>query len=216
MKKQHIIYLSIFLILVFMGIGLEVIFFGSSEVIGFISSESGPYEKMSSLLWLILLILCLFTRKIEAKTKFFAIYGAGFGFIREMDLHKKIFEMSFLKINFYKSSEIAISHKLIGGCLFFLLVITVLYLANRCYQTYRNAASPKQLSYFYCFSASICLVGSKFLDRINNQLIHHFNYHLSSRTASIIVMLEESAEMLVPLLFIVALVCYQKQRLRFI
>ncbi len=212
MKNQHILYTSIFLILVFMGIGLEVTFWGSAEVIEFMSSEAGPYEKLSNVLWLILLILCIQTRKMEFRIKCLTIYGSAFGLIREMDLHKKIFEMSFLKSNFYMSSEVAISHKLLGGALLFWLVFTVLYLANRFYHSYKSMASPKPLSHAYILIASICLVGSKFLDRINNQLIHLFDYHLSSHTAAIIVMIEESAEMLVPLLFIIALISYQDKK----
>ena len=204
--------LSLTIIAVYSGLAVHAALFAPLDSAIYLFSENGPYEFFSPWLWYALAALCLLSGTLASPTRQFAAVSAFMMGMREMDLHKALFEMSFLKSRFYTDGNIALSHKLIGLALIVLLLGLLVYLTKTFYQTLKFSDKPLPLSFRYTVLASCSLASSIFLDRLHAQISDLFHIQLHPRIAVVIQALEESTEMLVPLLLCVALLIYRNTK----
>ena len=121
----RVIGISLLLIFLYIGISLHTAFTAPLIVTEYLFSEEGAYEVFSPLLWFVLAFLCLVKLKLQFSTRILSALAALMLGLREMDLHKSLFEMSFIKTNFYKSPDIALTDKLLG---FTLLMVMIMFL----------------------------------------------------------------------------------------
>lgn len=199
----------LFLLSVYLGIAVYIALCAPLSVAAFLYSEEGPYEKFSIGLWLLLGVFTLFNSALQTQTRIGASIAALLMAARELDLHKSLFSMSFIKTKFYKSSDISWHDKLEGGLLLLAIATLGVYLLVRLTQHVRQHGMNS--------TSSIMLLGglilgacSKVLDRLSSQLNELFRITLASDTRLVIVAMEESLEMLIPLMLILALLAYRR------
>lgn len=205
----RVIGISLLLIFLYIGISLHTAFTAPLVVTEYLFSEEGAYEVFSPLLWFVLAFLCLVKLKLQFSTRILSALAALMLGLREMDLHKSLFEMSFIKTNFYKSPDIALTDKLLGFTLLMVMIYVLVALAKRFYKVLRNIKQDLDISYIYVvFTIGIAAL-SKVLDRMTSQLNELFDIQLIRSTQVAIMTAEESFEMLLPVLLIVAVLSYR-------
>lgn len=201
--------ISLLLIFIYIGISLHTAFTAPLVVTEYLFSEKGAYEVFSPLLWFVLAALCLVKVKFQFSTRILSALAALMLGLREIDLHKRLFEMSFIKTNFYKSPDIALTDKLLGFALLMVMIYILVALAQRFYKVLRNIKHDFDISYMYIVLTVVIATLSKILDRITAQLNELFDIQLIRSTQLAIMTVEESFEMLLPVLLIVAVLTYR-------
>lgn len=201
--------ISLLLIFIYIGISLHTAFTAPLVVTEYLFSEKGAYEVFSPLLWFVLAALCLVKVKFQFSTRILSALAALMLGLREIDLHKRLFEMSFIKTNFYKSPDIALTDKLLGFALLMFMIYILVALAKRFYKVLRNIKHDFDISYMYIVLTVVIAALSKILDRITAQLNELFDIQLIRSTQLAIMTVEESFEMLLPVLLIVAVLTYR-------
>nr|WP_228284861.1 hypothetical protein [Acinetobacter sp. AR2-3] len=165
---------------------------------------------MSPWLWYLLAVLCLLNVEIKPNTRVFTAIAATLLGLREMDFHKQVFEMSFIKTNFYRSAEIPLMDKLLGFILLLGIIFVFLVLAKKLVQTIRSMKNSLNIAHFFIFLTIACGGLSKVLDRTTSTLKEEFGIQLVPHTQIMIMTIEEGVEMLLPVLLIVAVLSYRK------
>lgn len=122
-KAAHILFISFLLIALYLGICIHTALNAPPAVTQYLFSESGAFEVMSPWLWYLLAVLCLLNVEIKPNTRVFTAIAATLLGLLEMDFHKQVFEMSFIKTNFYRSAEIPLMDKLLG----FILLLGIIF-----------------------------------------------------------------------------------------
>jgi hypothetical protein len=208
-KIARVIGISLLLIVIYIGLSLHTAVTAPLSVTEYLFSEEGAYEVFSPLLWYLLAILCVFNTKMLMSTRILSALAAVLLGMREMDLHKSLFEMSFIKTNFYRSPDIAITDKLLGFAILMFMVYLLVALGKRFYNVLRNIKQDFDIAYIYIAFTVMVAVLSKVLDRMTSQLNELFNIQLLRSTQLAIMTAEESFEMLLPVLLIVAVLTYR-------
>lgn len=193
----------------YLGIAAFITLKAPQEVWAYLYSEAGPYEVFSAYLWLLLSILALFTKSMQPSTRLIAALMALMLGARELDMHKSLFSMSFIKTNFYKSADISLQDKLVGGLILLAMIILLVCLLVRMWRHFRNNTFYTSSS-FLLFSGLLLGILSKVLDRFSSQMLKLFQITLPPDTRMMIIAFEESLEMVIPLLLALALLAYQK------
>lgn len=189
---------------------MHIAVFAPLDLVDFLFGESGTFEIFSTCLWFLLAVVCLCGRFTVPIRLAAAAAAVLFG-LREMDLHKSLSDMSFLKIHFYRSGFIPLSDKLAGIAIILFLLFLVFYLGRTFLKHLRQSPRSWQAAYGYTVLALILLAASKFADRLNAQLNKLFDITLSERSEAVIRSLEESTEMVLPVLFCIAVFLYQPE-----
>ena len=145
----RVIGISLLLIFLYIGISLHTAFTAPLVVTEYLFSEEGAYEVFSPLLWFVLAVLCLKNLKLQFSTRILTALAALMFGLREIDLHKSLFEMSFIKTNVYESSDIALTDKLLGFTLLMVMIYVLVALAKRFYKVLRNIKQDLDISYIY-------------------------------------------------------------------
>lgn len=205
----RVVGISLLLIFIYIGISLHTAFTAPLVVTEYLFSERGAYEVFSPLLWFVLAVLCLVKVQFQFSTRVLSALAALMLGLREMDLHKSLFEMSFIKTNFYKSSDIPVTDKLLGFTLLLVMIYVLVALAKRFYKVLRNIKQDLDISYIYVMLTVGIAALSKILDRMTSQLNELFDIQLIRSTQLAIMTAEESFEMLLPILLIVAVLTYR-------
>ena len=208
-KIARVIGISLLLIVIYIALSLHTAVNAPLAVTEHLFSEAGAYEVFSPLLWYLLAILCAFNTKMLGSTRLFSALAAVLLGMREMDLHKSLFEMSFIKTNFYRSPDIAMTDKLLGFAILMFMLYLLVVLAKRFYKVLRNIKQDFDISYVYVMLTVLIAVLSKVLDRMTSQLNELFDIQLLRSTQLAIMTAEESFEMLLPVLLIVAVLTYR-------
>jgi hypothetical protein len=99
---------------------------GDHALIAILIAETGWIEQLSPPAWWLLAVLVPISAGLSRRSLALALLCVLFG-MRELDLHQVVAGTSFLKINFYRSGEILLQQKLLGGTLALLSVGAVLY-----------------------------------------------------------------------------------------
>ncbi|ANF82200.1 hypothetical protein A3K93_08320 [Acinetobacter sp. NCu2D-2] len=200
------------LLLMFYGFALHLVLFTPNSIQNFMFSEAGPYESLSPLLWMILAILSLIHCDFQLSTRLVMAISAVLFALREWDMHKQLFGVSFIKTRFYTDPNIAISYKVVGGLILLVIAYLAIYLLVQYFKALRVHTKEVNSAFRYLNLAFVLLVLSKILDRASSQMIELFHYHLPMQTQLIIRALEESTEMLLPAIFIIALMMYSVRK----
>ena len=197
------------LLTTYLGIAAFITLKAPQEVWAYLYSEAGPYEVFSAYLWLLLSISALFTKSMQPSTRLIAALMALMLGARELDMHKSLFSMSFIKTNFYKSASIPLHDKLVGGLILLAMTSLLIYLIVRTWRYFSNSVCCTSSS-LLLFSGLLLGITSKILDRFSSQMLKLFQIALPPDVRMMIVSFEESLELLMPLLLILALLTYQK------
>lgn len=209
MNVSRHFFITTFLLILYWASVLHTAIFLPQDLANFLFSESGAFEIFSPYLWFLLAVVCLcghFTPTTCLTTSITAVLFA----LREMDLHKSLFGMSFLKTNFYRSDIISLSDKIFGGLICIVLLLLAIYLGKTFFKHLRHTPRPWPAAYSYTIFAFILFVASKYVDRLKAQLMELFDTAISDRSAVIIQSLEESTEMILPVLLCIAVFFYQR------
>lgn len=209
-KAAHILFISFLLIALYLGICIHTALNAPPAVTQYLFSESGAFEVMSPWLWYLLAVLCLLNVEIKPNTRVFTAIAATLLGLREMDFHKQVFEMSFIKTNFYRSAEIPLMDKLLGFILLLGIIFVFLILAKKLVQTIRSMKDSLNIAHFFIFLTIACGGLSKVLDRTTSTLKDEFGIQLVPHTQIMIMTIEEGVEMLLPVLLIAAVLSYRK------
>lgn len=209
-KAAHILFISFLLIALYLGICIHTALNAPASVTQYLFSESGAFEVMSPWLWYLLAVLCLLNVEIKLNTRVFTAIAATLLGLREMGFHKQVFEMSFIKTNFYRSAEIPLMDKLLGFILLLGIIFVFLVLAKKLVQTIRSMKDSLNIAHFFIFLTIACGGLSKVLDRTTSTLKDEFGIQLVPHTQIMIMTIEEGVEMLLPVLLIVAVLSYRK------
>ncbi len=209
-KTVHILFISLLLIGIYLGICVHIAIFAPVNVTQFLFSESGPFETLSAWLWYLLALLCVLNTELMLKTRFFTSLGAALLGLREMDFHKRLFDDSFIKTNFYRSEEIPFMDKLLGIILLLVILFVFFNLAKMFVQGIRQFKLNPHIAYLFITLTILCGGLSKLLDRSSSILRNDFNIKLMQHTEVIIMTIEEGVEMLLPILLVVAVTSYRK------
>ncbi|MCJ0928808.1 hypothetical protein MTX11_12610 [Acinetobacter lwoffii] len=209
-KAAHILFISFLLIALYLGICIHTALNAPASVTQYLFSESGAFEVMSPWLWYLLAVLCLLNVETKPNTRVFTAIAATLLGLREMDFHKQVFEMSFIKTNFYRSAEIPLMDKLLGFILLLGIIFVFLVLAKKLVQTIRSMKNSLNIAHFFIFLTIACGGLSKVLDRTTSTLKEEFGIQLVPHTQIMIMTIEEGVEMLLPVLLIVAVLSYRK------
>lgn len=209
-KTAHILFISFLLIALYLGICIHTALNAPIPVTQYLFSESGAFEVMSPWLWYLLVVLCLLNAEIKPDTRVFAALAAVLLGLREMDFHKRLFDISFIKTNFYRSAEIPLMDKLLGFILLLGIIFVFLVLAKKLVQTVRSMKDSLNIAHFFIFLTIVCGGLSKVLDRTTSTLKEEFGIELLKHSQVMIMTIEEGVEMLLPILLIVAVLSYRR------
>lgn len=196
------------LLAVYLSLAAYVALKAPHEVTAFLYSEQGPYEVFSAWLWLLLGVISLCSRALQPRTRIAAGLAALLMGARELDMHKSLFSMSFIKTNFYKSADIPLHDKLEGGVILLAMLALVLYLLVRMVQHLRRRGISDTSALL--LTALVLGAGSKVLDRFSSQMHELFQIDVSAGVRLMVMVMEESLEMTMPLLLILALLTYRR------
>lgn len=122
--------LSILLTLlsVYLGMAAYITLHAPLDVVSFLYSEVGPYEVFSAGLWILLGILTLLSSALQPRTRIIGGIAALMMWARELDMHKSLFCVSFIKTNFYLNPDISLYNKVGGGLILLIITAVVVYL----------------------------------------------------------------------------------------
>lgn len=209
-KTAHILFISFLLIALYLSICVHTALNAPFTVTQYLFSESGAFEVMSPWLWYLLAMLCLLNIEIKPNTRILTAAAATLLGFREMDFHKRLFDDSFIKTNFYRSAEIPMMDKVLGFILLLGIIIVFLILLKKLIQTVRSMKTSLNIAHFFIFLTIACGGLSKVLDRMASTLKDEFGVQLLEHSQIVIMTIEEGVEMLLPILLIVAVLSYRK------
>lgn len=193
-------------LLLFSALLIFIIYAVDISVTHNLTSEQGFFEATSSPLWIALAVLCVIKlgfRKWGISTALLSLIFAA----READLHKAFTADSIFKSNYYKM-DIPFSEKFWAGlvaisCILFLIWI----LFSGCRYIYRTKAWRQAWGRLTLLTIGL-LFFTKICDRLESVLYVDYQIQISLVQGEICNMFEEGFEMLLPILFAVALLCW--------
>lgn len=172
-------------------------------------SEQGPFEVLSAVFWAALGLLCLMTAKQAPRRLIPCGIAAFVGCARELDLHTAITGMSIFKSHYYLKTPAPIGEKLLVGLLAIAIIVVLIDVLLAGFRALRQGALQQD----WMRTAMLAFVTTGFtkvLDKLQSY-VHDFTGHWLPQIYGLIInALEEGVEMSLPLLFIVALVQYQR------
>ena len=177
-------------------------------VTAWLYSEAGPCEVFSVWLWLLLAATVLLYPALPLPTRTAAATAAMLMCARELDMHKLLFDESFIRTNFYRSADTPLAEKLLGGSLLPALLALLIYLLIKLLRHLQR--SQLDASSLLLLSGLALGAGSKVLDRLSSQLHELLQIDLSPLAQQMIVIMEESLELTMPLLLLTALLTYRR------
>jgi hypothetical protein len=173
-------------------------------------SEEGPFEVLSAVFWAALGLLCFMTARQAPRRLIPCGIAAFIGCARELDLHTAITGMSIFKSHYYLKTPAPIAEKLLVG----LLTIAIFAVLVDVFVAGIRALRAGALREDWMLSALLAFVttaATKLLDKLQS-FVHDFTGHWLPQIYGLVInSLEEGVEMSLPLLFIVALVQYQRR-----
>lgn len=177
-------------------------------------AETGLFELVSPPLWITLAALCLF--KLGANNRWgwgtaalAAIFAA-----READLHKAFTADSIFKHAFYRSTEISATQKFWGGLAAAASVVVLLWMLVACVRHICKTKAWRRAWGRLTLLSIALMVFTKICDRLENTIKVDYGILLSAHESALFHMHEEGIEMLLPILFAVALLVWAKDRAR--
>jgi hypothetical protein len=171
-----------------------------------LTSEQGFFEVMSPPLWIALAVLCVIKlgfRKWGISTALLSLIFAA----READLHKAFTADSIFKHNYYKM-DIPFAQKFWAGLVAIACIAFLIWILFRCcLYIYRTQAWRQAWGRLTLLTIAL-VIFTKICDRLESVLNVDYHIQISLVQGEICNMFEEGFEMLLPILFAVALLCW--------
>lgn len=171
-----------------------------------LTSESGFFEVVSPPLWIALAVLCIAKlgfRKWGLGTAALSLIFAA----READLHKAFTADSIFKHNFYKM-DIPFAQKFWAGLVALICIGILLWtLISFVIYLYRTKGWRQAWGRLTILSIGF-VIFTKICDRLESTLNVDYHIYLSEVQGEICNMHEEGFEMLLPIMFAIALLCW--------
>lgn len=211
-QLKLVLQITLLLLSLYLGLTVHTVLKASPEITKFLYSETSVYEVFSHWLWGVLALLSLIS-SMSLRLRISVAVAALLMGARELDMHKSLFSMSFIKTKFYTSADISFNEKLIGATILILILLLAGYLLAQLLQRMKQRRLDAPMA-LMLMGFGMGLV-SKVLDRFSSQMRELFNIFVTNETRLMIMALEESLEMIIPVFLIVALLIYnatQKQR----
>jgi hypothetical protein len=135
----------------------------------------------------------------------------GFLGAREMDLHLSLTGTSILRLSYYLQGPFSAEKAAaLGTVMTFLVCVGYLWRRNAA-SFWRNVRSGEALA-LSAFAFFLTAIGAKILDRAVNVLRQDFGIDVPAATAALVLSLEETLELALPLIVVVAAVQYLRAR----
>ena len=211
LQIKLVLKITILLSAVYFGLTVYTVLMAPKELTELLYSESSAYEVFSYWLWGGLALLTL-ASSMSMRLRVSAATAALLMGARELDMHKSLFSMSFIKTRFYTSAEITLNEKIIGVTLIILLLVLAAYLFSKLLQRMRQQGLDLSML-LLLIGLSMGVVG-KILDRFSSQMRELLNIVVTDEARLMVMALEESAEMIMPVILMIAVLTYnnaQKQ-----
>lgn len=199
------------LLFVYAGVASYIALYAPPEVSAYLYSETGPYEVFSAALWFVLVPIALFNSLLSGPTRIAASMAALLMGMREFDLHKSLFGTSFIKTSFYKSQDILFQDKMMGAVLLIAIIGFITQLGISFFRHLRQRGINDLPTLLLVVGLSLGFF-SKILDRFSSQMMELFAINIAPVTRQWVTSLEESFEMALPLLLILALLVHTRER----
>jgi hypothetical protein len=192
---------------------LFIIYMFDPAITHSLTSETGFFEVMSPPLWVALAALCLtqlgYRNRWGIGTMLLSLIFAA----REMDLHKAFTADSIFKHAFYKM-DISLTQKVLGGLMAALCVAILLWMTVACIlYLYRQKGWRQAWGRLTILSIGLIFI-TKVCDRLEATLAVDYHIYMSVVQGEICNMFEEGFEMLLPITFGIALVCWRRTATR--
>jgi hypothetical protein len=172
----------------------------------FLFKEDGLIEVLSASGYFVAFALLLAYMIKKKKPDCWSLCAILFCFgLRELDFDKKFTTMGIFKSRFYLSSEVFVSEKIVGVCIILALLTCLFFMVKayaRPFLTKLKALDPFAITLLL---AGGCIALSKSLDGLPRKL-KPFGIVVSNDTKMLSAALEESLELMIPLLVIVAII----------
>lgn len=182
-----------------------------TDTLRWLKAENGPIEGTNAALYFVCALVFLLSRRIEPATRLaLAVLFCGFG-AREMDWHKAFTGKSVLKVSYYLGDapwqQRLVALVAVGAVA--LAVLTLLLRQAPRLQRYwqrRDAVATSVVVFI------VTMAGSKLIDRMENLLAEEAGIVFSPSTGLLIGSLEETIELSLPLIALVAWLQFRAAR----
>ena len=198
------------LLFVYAGLASYIALYAPPEIAEYLYSETGPYEVFSVGLWFVLTPVAWLNSSLSTRTRIITGIAAVLLGARELDLHKSLFSMSFIKTSFYKSTTIPFQDKVLGALLLIAIIALIVQLGMSFFRHLRQRG-VNDLPTLLLVIGLVLGVLCKFLDRFASQMRELFAIQIDPATRQFVGALEESFEMVVPLFIILALLMHTRK-----
>lgn len=182
------------------------------EVFRPVFSETGPFERMSIALWVVLALALWWPSGLTPRLRLMSGLLALAFAAREADLHKAYTSMSLTKIKFYLSPEIGLVEKLLAGLALLAVVALLVLLARALVRYLVHGGGWRSSAGQLVLLPVLLLPTTKIIDRFSSQLYELWQIVLPVTLGQLVGAIEEGIETAMPLLFLVALVLHRLER----
>lgn len=208
-QTKLVVQATLLLFSLYLGLTVHTVLIAPPAITEFLYSETSAYEVFSHWLWGVLALLSLISI-MPLRLRISVAAAALLMGARELDMHKSLFSMSFIKTKFYSSADITLNEKLIGVTILILILLLAGHLLAQLLQRMKQRHLDAPLA-LMLMGFGIGLV-SKVLDRFCSQMREFFIISVTNETRLMIMALEESLEMIMPVFFIMALLIYNASK----
>lgn len=179
-----------------------------------LTAETGLFELVSPPLWVGLAALCWFKLGGNNRWGWGTAALASIFAAREADLHKAFTADSIFKHAFYRSTEIPATQKFWGGLAAAISVVVLLWMLVACVRHICKTKAWRRAWGRLTLLSIVLMIFTKVCDRLENTIKVDYGILLSAHESAIFHMHEEGIEMLLPILFAVALLVWLKDGAR--
>ncbi len=170
-----------------------------------IFKEGGVVETLSAAGYFMAVALLLFQMVKQRYSKGWSLCVMLLGFgLRELDFDKRFTTMGIFKSRFYLSNEVMIGEKMIGVLISALFLVCLFFLLKTFARSFIEDIKARKGQSLTLLMALVFMVSSKSIDGLGRKL-KPLGIVLSDSVRSLAGVIEESMELMIPLLFIVAI-----------
>ncbi len=191
------------------GVGLD------EETRTAIFAESGPFETASEWFWFLLAGLCFWHLDAGARYRLALGTAAALAAMREAEWHKQFTTDSLFKTNYYEAADISLAEKIPAGIVAVAAIVLVGYLGVRAVRLLLGRHQWREPWGFVTLLGAGILPVIKVVDRLPNLLIEKADTALPGSVVAVMSTLEEGVEMVLPLIFVAAVLMYNDRLDRF-
>jgi hypothetical protein len=181
---------------------------------GVLVREGGPIEGASTLLYFAGAVLCVLY-SVLGIWRGGLLAGALLSVLalREMDFHTRFTSMSVTKTRFFVSPDVSVGAKLLVVGIFLVLCLAAFFFARRHARGFLEALKRKEPWASLTLSGVLLLPVSVFLDG-TMRMMDSLGVEVGRESGVLIGVVEETAELGIPVMFVLALLLWGRARRR--